>query len=93
MGHRLTEIAGINAGYGRWALNQVSFEICKEAARRLGRSSVARMCDEISGYAKDSWAEAVAEAFSDVYCNRNSARAASGMIVNVLNSYFNGKGI
>ena len=49
--------------------------------------SVVQMAKKISTYATHSNAEAIAEAFSDVYCNGKKAHKESQAIVNVINSY------
>lgn len=42
---------------------------------------------KISGYAQDSWAECVAEAVSDYYCNGSKAHANSKAIMAELRKY------
>lgn len=51
------------------------------------KGSLGDMAGRISGYAKYNPREAIAEAFSDVYCNGKSATKESIAIVNVMNKY------
>ena len=87
LGHRITDVAGMKAGDGNWALDKTSNSILAEAKKRLGASSVDSVRAKVSGYAKSSNAEAVAEAFADVYCNGSKASRESTTIVNILNEY------
>ena len=88
LGHALSEEVGKKLGYGDWQLDKASNKIILEAKKQGGFSSVDAMRKSISGYAKQNNAEAIAEAFSDVYCNGKKANKASQAIVNVLNGYF-----
>ena len=87
MGHRLTDVAGMKAGDGNWALDKTSNSIIAEAKTRLGAKSVNDVRNGISGYGKSSNAEAIAEAFSDVFCNGNKASKESRAVVDVLNEW------
>lgn len=87
MGHRLTDIAGINSGRGNWAIDSISNDIVKAAAKAL-KMSHDSLRSRISGYATKNNAECVAEAFADVYCNGKKASAASRAVVDELNKYF-----
>lgn len=87
LGHRLTDVAGMKAGDGNWAIDKTSNSIIAEAKRRLGAKSVESVRNSISGYAKQNNAEAIAEAFADVYCNGNKARRESTTVVNILGEY------
>lgn len=84
MGHRLTHVAGERSGRSGWNLDATGASIVQEAGRRMGKS-VSDVRNAISGYGKSSNAEAVAEAFSDWYCNGNKASRASRTVVTVLN--------
>lgn len=86
-GHRLTDVAGQKAGNGDWALDKTSNSIISEAKTRMGAKSVAEVRSGISGYGKSSNAEAIAEAFSDVYCNGKRASRASRAVVGVLEEW------
>lgn len=84
MGHRLTDAAA-----GGWSgLDSTADKIVAEAAKKLGYKNTASLTSKVSGYAKQNSAEAVAEAFADVYCNGNKASKASRAIVAELNKYF-----
>ena len=88
MGHRLTDIAGVNAGKGTWQLDSTARDIVSNAAKASGSRSVRKFMAKVSGYAAGDYAEAVAEAFADVYCNKGRAKSASKAIVKELNKYF-----
>lgn len=88
-GHRLTDVVGERTGKGQWAVDQTSSEIVQNAARKSGhKGGLESFRSQVSGYARESNAEAVAEAFTDVYCNGSKASSASKAIVNELNGYF-----
>ena len=63
-------------------------EIVKEARQTTGHRGVVKMASKISKYATVSNAEAVAEAFTDVYCNGGRAKRESIAIVNALDKRF-----
>lgn len=86
-GHRLTDVAGQKIGNGAWSLDKTSNQIMSEAKNRLGAKSVEDVRKGISGYGQSSNAEAIAEAFADVYCNGRKASKASRATVGVLNEY------
>lgn len=88
LGHRLTEEVGRKMGLGDWQLDRASSRLVKEAKKSLGYKTMSQVTSKISGYAKQNHAEAVAEAFADVYCNGKKAKKESSAIVNALNSYF-----
>lgn len=89
MGHRLTDAAGERAGYGSWQLDTVARGMVQRAAKATGYGqNMTAFTAKISGYAKGNWAEAVAEAFSDVYCNGSRARRESRALVAELDKYF-----
>lgn len=87
MGHRLVDVASQKAGQGEFEFNRTSNNIMADAKNRLGASSVEAVRKGVSGYAKSSNSEAIAEAFSDVYCNGSKASRESKAIVNVLSEY------
>lgn len=89
-GHALTEEAGRRAGLGDWQLDSVSNDIVGKVARKQGIST-SSVRERVSGYAKKSNAEAVAEAYSDVYCNGDRASSVSKDIVSTLNSDYFGR--
>lgn len=86
MGHRLTDIAARNAGLGFWALDDISNRIVKAAAKSL-KMSHGNLRQSVSGYAQYNNAECVAEAYADVYCNGNKAKAASRAVISELKKY------
>ena len=88
LGHALSEEVGRKLGYGDWQLDKASNKIIAEAKKQGGFKSVGAIRKGISGYAQKNNAEAIAEAFADVYCNGNKAKKASKAVVDVLNSYF-----
>ena len=92
MGHRLTDVAGEKMGNGSWknnvfALDKTANTIVSEAQKNLGYKSVDALRSKISGYAKQSNAEAISEAFADVYCNGKKASKESKAVVSVLEKY------
>ena len=87
LGHRLTDIAGQNAGYGRWAFGKIDNDIVRAAAKSL-KMSHGDLRAAISGYAQQNNAECIAEAYADVYCNGRRAKKASKAVVAELNKYF-----
>lgn len=80
-GHKLTA----QNGFGD--INRTSNTIIHNASRTLGMSA-SEVRRSISGYARSNNAEAVAEAFSDVYCNGARASRASREVVNELNNLY-----
>lgn len=84
-GHKLTEAAGRRHGK---SLDAMADDIVKEARQATGHRGVVKMASKISRYATASNAEAVAEAFTDVYCNGGRAKRESIAIVNALDKRF-----
>lgn len=84
-GHKLTEAAGRRHGK---SLDAMADEIVKEARQTTGHRGVVKMASKISKYATVSNAEAVAEAFTDVYCNGGRAKRESIATVNALDKRF-----
>ena len=84
-GHALSDAAAKKMGLSN--LDQASTKIVQEARKQTNHRGVNQMTSRISGYAKQSHAEAVAEAFADVFCNGGNAKAESQAIVNVMNKY------
>ena len=85
LGHALT--AEVGKKMGGLNIDQASTRIVNEARKQTKHRGVVQMAKKISGYATHSNAEAIAEAFADVYCNGKKARKESHAIVNVMNSY------
>ncbi len=87
MGHKLTDQIGMkNGGKQFFNIDKTANTVMQEAKKQGGFKSIADMRKQISGYAKTNNAEALAEAFADVYCNGNKANKASRAIVNVMNN-------
>lgn len=92
-GHALTAQAAINQGMNASDLRGMANRIVHEAHANYGGQgvryggSIGAFRRAISGYGSSNNAEAIAEAFADVYCNGQNANAVSRAIVNTLNSY------
>lgn len=78
LGHRLGEVAAGKAGISQQ-------DIVGRAAKKVGIRTE-NMAGHISGYARSSYAETIAEAFSDVHCNGKKANRVSKAIVNEVKS-------
>ena len=88
IGHGLTDKAAAKMGLtGMTGLDAAATRIVTEARKLTGHQGVVQMASKISKYATQSNAEAVAEAFSDVFCNGKKARAESRAIVDTLEKY------
>lgn len=85
LGHALSMEVGKKIGV--YNTDLASRQILKEAKKQTGHKSMYGLAEKISGYAKQSASEAVAEAFADVYCNGKKAHKESKAIVNVMNGY------
>ena len=85
LGHALTDAVGRKMGIHD--IDKTSSRILKEAKKSAGHKTSYGLAKKISGYATHSKAEAIAEAFTDVYCNGKKAKKESHAIVNVMNSY------
>lgn len=91
LGHKLTDEAAKKMGLEGWNIDKASNTIVKDARKKLGYKTTADVRSKISGYGSTSNAEAVAEAFADVYCNGKKASKASKAIVDSMNSYLGKK--
>lgn len=88
LGHKLTADVGVKMGKtGIGSIDAVATDIVKEARKSTKHKGVVQMASKISGYATHSNAEAIAEAFSDVYCNGKKAKAESKAIMAVVDKY------
>lgn len=88
LGHKLTADVGAKMGKNGWMeFDFVAQDIVKEARKQTGHRGVVQMASKISKYATHSNAEAIAEAFSDVFCNGKKAHKESKAIVDVVNKY------
>lgn len=90
MGHKIADDIGKKMGVSSVvSVDVASDRIIHQAAQNAGYGKkVAQFRKKISGYASDNYAEAVAEAFSDVYCNGRKASKESRAVVDVINSYY-----
>lgn len=87
IGHALTDRAIAKMG-SKLGKQDGAEAILKEAQKSIGhRGKLASMASKISGYAKESARECIAEAVADVYCNGKKATKESQAIVNVMNKY------
>lgn len=89
LGHALTDAVGRKMGV--YNIDATATRIVNEARKQTGHRGVVQMAQKISGYATHSNAEAIAEAFADVYCNGKKATKESKAIVGVMNSYLKPK--
>lgn len=88
LGHKLTADVGTKIGKGGFQnLDSVAKTIVDEARKSTKHRGVIQMARKISEYATASNAEAIAEAFSDVFCNGKKAKSESRAIVDVINKY------
>lgn len=88
LGHKLTSDVAVKMGKDGWTdFDSVATSIVNEARKSTKHRGVVQMASKISGYATHSNAEAIAEAFSDVYCNGKKAHSESKAIVDVINKY------
>ena len=88
-GHALTDFAAQKMGVT--GIDAFASRIVEEARKITGHRGVVQMAAKISGYATHSNAEAVAEAYADVYCNKGKATKESKAIFGVLNKYLKGR--
>ena len=87
IGHALTDKAIAKMG-SKLGKQDGAEAILKEAQKQVGhKGKLASMASKISGYAKESARECIAEAVADVYCNGKKATKESQAIVNVMNKY------
>lgn len=88
LGHGLTDAVADKMGIkGYSKLDDAATRIVNEARKKTGHRGVVQMSRKISEYATASNAEAIAEAFADVYCNGGKAKAESRAIVDVVKGY------
>lgn len=87
-GHALTDTVakkmGISSGD---TIDKAATRIVHESKKSAGFKNSLDLAKSISGYAKTSYAEAVAEAVCDVYCNGGRAKKASRAIVDTMGKY------
>lgn len=87
MGHALTD--HVAKQMGAKDLDAAAKTIVDNAYKSTGGKGAAKQswAKQISGYAKENYAECVAEAVADWYCNGNKANANSKAIMNELRKY------
>ena len=84
LGHALTDEAARRSGM---TFDQVAERIVGEAFGVKKSSTAKAKAGKISGYAAQSNAECIAEAFADVYCNGRNAKTESRSVVRRLDHY------
>lgn len=85
LGHALTDAVGSKM---TGIKGDTATAILKEAKKQGKlKGNLAYIASKISGYAKASPDECIAEAFADVYCNGTKAHKESQSIVSVMNKY------
>lgn len=82
-GHALTQGVADKMGHG--SLDRAAADIIDKSK---GNSRASEFRAKVSGYGKQSNAEAIAEAVADVYCNGKKAGKESKAIVKTLKSYY-----
>lgn len=88
IGHGLTDAVADKMGItGVRKIDTAATRIVNEARKSTKHRGVVQLASKISKYATYSNTEAIAEAFSDVFCNGNKARSESRAIVGVMNKY------
>ena len=88
-GHVLTD--AVARALGVSGMDAAAKVIVDRATKEAGYKGSKALAGKISGYAKDSNAECVAEAIADVYCNGSKASKESRAIVNEMNKILKGK--
>ena len=87
MGHALTDHVAQKMGPGV-SLDDAAEKVVNAAYKAThGTGGTKAWAGGISGYAQDSYAECVAEAVADYYCNGSKASAASKAIISQLKKY------
>ena len=84
LGHALNDMIGAKMGTD---IDGSAKKIFNEAMNGSKRTNAQNFAGKISGYAKYSYAEAVAEAISDCYCNGKKAKSESKAIKKVVDKY------
>lgn len=88
MGHHLSSRVG--AKIGKPDVESASREIVERARAKTGHKTNMSFAKSISGYATHNFAECVAEATGDWYCNGSKAKKESRAIVAVMNKVLKG---
>ena len=90
LGHAVNGIIADRMGT---SLHASADRIVNEAMKNTKHKSVSTFQSKISGYAKQNYAETVAEAMADCYCNGKKARSESKAIQKVVDKYMKDKPI
>ena len=86
-GHALTDFAAQKMGLGGFGgIEQASRQIVERARKKTRQRTNLNFAKKISGYAQYNFAECVAEAVSDWYCNGSKAKKESRAVMAVLNN-------
>ena len=89
-GHALANAVGQKLGLKGNTIDAASTKIVHEAMKEAGHKNSKSLAQAISGYAATNYAETVAEAVGDVYCNGSKAKKESIAVVKVINKYLKG---
>ena len=90
LGHAVNGIIADRMGM---SLHASADRIVNEAMKNTKHKNVNTFQSKISGYAKHSYAETVAEAMADVYCNGKKARSESKAIQKIVDGYMSDRPI
>ena len=90
LGHAVNGIIADRMGI---SLDASADRIVNEAMKNTKHKSVSTFQSKISGYAKQNYAETVAEAMADCYCNGKKAKSESKAIQKVVDKYMKDKPI
>ena len=90
LGHAVNGIIADRMGI---SLDASADRIVNEAMKNTKHKSVSTFQSKISGYAKQNYAEIVAEAMADCYCNGKKARSESKAIQKIVDKYMKDKPI
>ena len=90
LGHAVNGIIADRMGI---SLDASADRIVNEAMKNTKHKSVSTFQSKISGYAKQNYAETVAEAMADCYCNGKKAKSESKAIQKVIDKYMKDKPI
>ena len=84
LGHALNDVIGSKMGSD---IDKSAKTIVNEAMKNSRRTDAQKFASKISGYATKSYAETVAEAVADCYCNGRKAKSESKAIKSVVDKY------
>lgn len=84
LGHAINGLIADKMGT---SLHASADRIVNEAVKNTKHKSVSAFQSKISGYAKQNYAETVAEAMADCYCNGKKAKSESKAIQKIVDNY------